>query len=310
MTGYGIKTWKSIAFPGILFISLAAFLFADAIHQKLDLGSWIKESARIYVMPAEDAAQDTFTQALSQLEAMGAENGSYVYDIDTNLQTQSVDKDISVRGISAAMIEGTVISGEYYLDESSALSAVINIPMLATISGADLKSAQQSELKQEAAQWIGHTLIIGKSATKISCVVDDSSESEAVFISIPAAENFIKNQGETPKASSYCVEVSDLGSITKIQDKLSENGISTTIDEKSLTDWRLKSAGITCRIIAGCIAVAAAMCMILLSARLVSYRESPKPKRVYLARVCTVFVIGIIAGVMVDRLVVLFVSVK
>ena len=118
------------------------------------------------------------------------------------------------------------------------------------------------------------------------------------------SENFIKNQGETPKASSYCVKVSDLKSITKIQDKLGENGVSTTIDEKSLTEWKLKSAGITSRIIMGCIAIAAAVCMILLSARLVSYRESPKPKMVHFARVCTVFVIGIIAGVMVDRLVI------
>lgn len=121
---------------------------------------------------------------------------------------------------------------------------------------------------------------------------------------LPAAENFIKNQGETPKAASYCVKVSDLKSITKIQDKLGESGLSTTIDEKSLTEWKLKSAGITSRIIMRCIAIAAAVCMILLSARLVSYSESPKPKSVYLARVCTVFVIGIIAGVMVDRLVI------
>ena len=109
MTGYGIKTWKSIAFQGILFISLAAFLFADAVQQKLDLSSSIKESARIYVMPAEDGAQDAFTQATSELGEMGAENGSYVYDIDTNVQTQSVDKEIGVRGIQAAMLEGTVI---------------------------------------------------------------------------------------------------------------------------------------------------------------------------------------------------------
>lgn len=256
MTGYGIKTWKSIAFPGILFISLAAFLFADAVQQKLDLSSSIKESARIYVMSAEDGAQDAFTQATSELGEMGAENGSYVYDIDTNVQTQSVDKEIGVRGIQAAMIEGTVICGEYYSDESSRLSVVINIPMLATLSDIELKE-QQPEVKQEAA-----------------------------------------------KASSYCVKVSDLKSITKIQDKLGENGVSTTIDEKSLTEWKLKSAGITSRIIMGCIAIAAAVCMILLSARRVSYRESPKPKRVHFARVCTVFVIGIIAGVMVDRLVI------
>lgn len=253
MTGYGIKTWKSIAFPGILFISLAAFLFADAVQQKLDLSSSIKESARIYVMSAEDGAQDAFTQATSELGEMGAENGSYVYDIDTNVQTQSVDKEIGIRGIQAAMIEGTVICGEYYSDESSRLSVVINIPMLATLSDIELKE-QQLEVKQEAA--------------------------------------------------SYCVKVSDLKSITKIQDKLGESGLSTTIDEKSLTEWKLKSAGITSRIIMGCIAIAAAVCMILLSARLVSYSESPKPKSVYLARVCTVFVIGIIAGVMVDRLVI------
>ena len=301
MTGYGIKTWKSIAFPGILFISLAAFLFADAVQQKLDLSSSIKESARIYVMSAEDGAQDAFTQATSELGEMGAENGSYVYDIDTNVQTQSVDKEIGIRGIQAAMIEGTVICGEYYSDESSRLSVVINIPMLATLSDIELKEQQ---LKQEAAKWIGHSIIIGKSAARISGVVDDDSDSQAAFISIPAAENFIKNQGETPKAASYCVKVSDLKSITKIQDKLGESGLSTTIDEKSLTEWKLKSAGITSRIIMGCIAIAAAVCMILLSARLVSYSESPKPKSVYLARVCTVFVIGIIAGVMVDRLVI------
>ena len=219
------------------------------------------------------------------------------------MQTQSVDKEISVRGISASMIEGTVICGEYYSDESSRLSVVINIPMLATLSDIELKE-QQPEVKQEAAKWIGHSIIIGKSAARISGVVDDNSDSEAAFISIPAAESFIKNHGETPKASSYCVKVSDLKSITKIQDKLGESGLSTTIDEKSLTEWKLKSAGITSRIIMGCIAIAAAVCMILLSARLVSYRESPKPKRVHFARVCTVFVIGIIAGVMVDRLVI------
>lgn len=303
MTGYGIKTWKSIAFPGILFISLAGFLFADAVQQKLDLSSSIKESARIYVMSAEDGAQDAFTQVASELGEMGAENGSYVYDIDTNVQTQSVDKEIGVRGIQAAMIEGTVICGEYYSDESSRLSVVINIPMLATLSDIELKE-QQPEVKQEAAKWIGHSIIIGKSAARISGVVDDNSDSQAACISIPAAENFIKNQGETPKASSYCVKISDLKSITKIQDKLGENGVSTTIDEKSLTEWKLKSAGITSRIIMGCIAIAAAVCMILLSARLVSYRESPKPKMVHFARVCTVFVIGIIAGVMVDRLVI------
>lgn len=302
MTGYGIKTWKSIAFPGILFISLAAFLFADAVQQKLDLSSSIKESARIYVMPAEDGAQDAFTQATSELGEMGAENGSYVYDIDTNVQT-SVDKEIGVRGIQAAMIEGTVICGEYYSDESSRLSVVINIPMLATLSDIELKE-QQPKVKQEAAKWIGHSIIIGKSAARISGVVDDNSDSEAAFISIPAAESFIKNHGETPKASSYCVKVSDLKSITKIQDKLGESGLSTTIDEKSLTEWKLKSAGITSRIIMGCIAIAAAVCMILLSARLGSYRESPKPKMLHFVRVCTVFVIGIIAGVMVDRLVI------
>lgn len=214
-----------------------------------------------------------------------------------------MDKEIGVRGIQASMIEGTVICGEYYSDESSRLSVVINIPMLATLSDIELKE-QQPEVKQEAAKWIGHSIIIGKSAARISGVVDDNSDSEAAFISIPAAENLLKNQGETPKASSYCVKVSDLKSITKIQDKLGESGLSITIDEKSLTEWKLKSAGITSRIIMGCIAIAAAVCMILLSARLVSYSESPKPKRVYLARVCTVFVIGIIAGVMVDRLVI------
>ena len=50
-----------------------SFLFADAVQQKLDLSSSIKESARIYVMPAEDGAQDAFTQATSELGEMGAE---------------------------------------------------------------------------------------------------------------------------------------------------------------------------------------------------------------------------------------------
>ena len=106
MTGYGIKTWKRIAFPGILFISLAAFCLRMPCSKKLDLSSSINESARIYVMSAEDGAQDAFTQAASLLGEMGAENGSYVYDIDTNVQTQSVDKEIGVRGIQATMIEG------------------------------------------------------------------------------------------------------------------------------------------------------------------------------------------------------------
>ena len=57
MIVYGIKTWKCIAMPAILFLGLSVFLFLQAVRMNLTIRDEVKEYGRItcFLNETEDA---------------------------------------------------------------------------------------------------------------------------------------------------------------------------------------------------------------------------------------------------------------
>ena len=222
---YGIKTWKCIAMPAVLFLGLSVFLFLQAVRMNLTIRDEVKEYGRITCFLNETEDADIPEQMISK-EALQDES-SLVYEIPINVQSSEISEEISVTGIKTYMIPGELISGRYYADQVSTPEMVMNKTALSDLMG------DNSEKIRTMESWLGHTLIMGNCGVKICGIIDDGSETASVYISVPAAESYLTQQGEIPKASSYCVRISDLKTLIKTQEKMKEVGISTSVDDSN-----------------------------------------------------------------------------
>lgn len=285
---YGIKTWKCIAMPAVLFLGLSVFLFLQAVRMNLTIRDEVKEYGIITCFLNETEDADMPEQMISK-EALQDE-GSLVYEIPINVQSSEKSKEISVTGIKTYMIPGELISGRYYADQVSTPEMVMNKTALSDLMGAD------REEMGAVGSWIGHTLIMGNCAAKICGIIDDGSETASVYISVSAAESYLKQQGEIPKASSYCVRLPDLKTLIKMQEKMEEMGIATSVDDSKLFQWKLMEHRIKDLSIMGMIAFEGFVSTIALSIKWKQQLETLRSMRVYAARVSMNLCVGSIIG--------------
>ena len=286
---YGIKTWKCIAMPAVLFLGLSVFLFLQAVRMNLTIRDEVKEYGRITCFLNETEDADIPEQMISK-EALQDES-SLVYEIPINVQSSEISEEISVTGIKTYMIPGELISGRYYADQVSTPEMVMNKTALSDLMG------DNSEKIRTMESWLGHTLIMGNCGVKICGIIDDGSETASVYISVPAAESYLTQQGEIPKASSYCVRISDLKTLIKTQEKMKDVGISTSVDDSKLFHWKLMEHGMKDLSIMGMIALAGFVSTIALSIKWNQQLETLRSMRVYAARVSMNLCVGSIIGV-------------
>ena len=105
MIAYGIKTWKSIAMPAVLFLGLSVFLFLQAVKMNLTIRDEVEEYGQITCYINETAQERLLEQKISEVFPGG--KGSFVYEIPVILQCNSISKEINVTGIDTQMIPGT-----------------------------------------------------------------------------------------------------------------------------------------------------------------------------------------------------------
>lgn len=223
----GIKLWKSVAFPALLFMITSVFLFCQAIQGEYALKKDVKQYGRITCIPGEEQSEEAeayFSQH---------EQGSWVYETEAAFQYQSLEKKYQVTGISSTMILGELVCGSFYADDSATLAAVINTAVLTDLLGKEPE-------RDDAQQWAGKTLIMGSSAVEISGVIEDGTKAPAVWVSIPAICSYLKQQGELPKPVSYCMAVADLSSMEQVQEHMEQMGIETDIDQEKMLEWSVK----------------------------------------------------------------------
>ena len=333
MIAYGIKTWKSIAMPAVLFLGLSVFLFLQAVKMNLTIRDEVEEYGQITCYINETAQERLLEQKISEVFPGG--KGSFVYEIPVILQCNSISKEINVTGIETQMIPGTLISGRYYEDNVSTPEIVMNMAAFSDLLRADTElmgmnaadfrgtaSSNETEAnvqnqrgtdssnirgndaveKSEADSCIGRTLIIGNCGAKICGMIDDGADTSSLYISVAAAEAYLKQQGEIPKAVSYCVRIPDLKTLMKTQEKMNEMGISTSVDDSKLSQWKLMECRRKDLSIMGMIAFAGFVSTIALSIKWRQQLETLQSVRVCAARVGMCLSVGSILGVMVYML--------
>ena len=291
---YGIKTWKCIAMPAVLFLGLSVFLFLQAVRMNLTIRDEVKEYGRITCFLNETEDADIPEQMISK-EAVQDES-SLVYEIPINVQSSEISEEISVTGIKTYMIPGELISGRYYADQVSTPEMVMNKTALSDLMGGN------SEKITTMGSWLGHTLIMGNCGVKICGIIDDGVEIPSIYISVPAAKAYLKQKGEVPKAASYCVRIPDLKTLMITQEKMNVIGISTSIDDSKVFQWKLMECRVKNLSIMGMIAFAGFVSTIALSIKWRQQLETLQSMRVKAARVGMCLSVGSILGVMVYML--------
>lgn len=298
MIAYGIKTWKSIAMPAVLFLGLSVFLFLQAVQMDLKIRNEVKAYGQITCIINETAQERILEQSISAVASGG--RGSFVYELPVIIYSNSMSKEINVTGIDTQMIPGTLISGRYYEDNVSTPEIVMNMAafsdLLKTVDDSNIIGNSVTEMS-EADSCIGRTLIMGKCGATICGIVDDGADTPSLYISVPAAKTYLKQQGEIPKAASYCVRVSDLTALMITQEKMNEMGISTSIDESKTFQWKMMGYRIRDLRIMGLIAFAGFVFVISLSIKCIQKLEALRSTGVYVARVIICLCVGCLIGV-------------
>ena len=292
MIRYGIKTWKRVAMPAVLFLAVAVYVWVSAVQIHFSVSKEVAAYGKI--MCTLDDSVDNSTAETQ----FGKYDGSYVYELQAIVQNTNVQKEYSVTGIDAGMILGTLIEGTYYTEGSSTLSMVVNRAASAELTGADdTGDSEQTSL-------VGHSLIMGSSSAKICGIVEDASDTPALYISIPAAKAYLQQgtTGEvaedisptdtTVRASMYWIKVSDLKSLLQIQQKMNSLGITTSVDENQVMQWREQQIRQSYNIFMGFLALAGYASCIVLSVRRSKYQEEPQLLQVYMARAGVSIVVG------------------
>ena len=317
MIAYGIKTWKSIAMPAVLFLGLSVFLFLQAVQMNLKIRNEVKVYGQITCIINETAQERILEQSISAVVPSG--RGSFVYELPVMIYSNSMSKEINVTGIETQMIPGTLISGRYYEDNVSTPEIVMNMAAFSDLlrtdtdivgmNAANLRGTDVSNIMENndtemrvAASCIGRTLIMGNCGAKLCGIIDDGAETPSLYISVPAAEAYLKQQGEIPKAASYCVRIPDMKTLMKTQEKMNEMGISTSVDDSKLSQWKLMECRRKDLSIMGMIAFAGFVSTIALSIKWRQQLETLQSVRVCAARVGMCLSVGSILGVMVYML--------
>lgn len=317
MIAYGIKTWKSIAMPAVLFLGLSVFLFLQAVQMNLKIRNEVKVYGQITCIINETAQERILEQSISAVVPSG--RGSFVYELPVMIYSNSMSKEINVTGIETQMIPGTLISGRYYKDNVSTPEIVMNMAAFSDLlrtdtdivgmNAANLRGTDVSNIMENndtemrvAASCIGRTLIMGNCGAKLCGIIDDGAETPSLYISVPAAEAYLKQQGEIPKAASYCVRIPDLKTLMITQEKMNVIGISTSIDDSKVFQWKLMECRVKNLSIMGMIAFAGFVSTIALSIKWRQQLETLQSMRVKAARVGMCLSVGSILGVMVYML--------
>ena len=87
MIAYGIKTWKSIAMPAVLFLGLSVFLFLQAVQMDLKIRNEVKAYGQITCIINETAQERILEQSISAVASGG--RGSFVYELPVIIYSNS-----------------------------------------------------------------------------------------------------------------------------------------------------------------------------------------------------------------------------
>lgn len=284
MITYAIKTWRYIAFPALLFMIIAVFLFANALQTASLTGKDVEKNGRVTCMLGDQLDEEIVTQ-LSK-----AGNGSFVYETEARLLCQSMEKTIKVTGIDGKMLTGDLVCGTCYTDGDSSLSLVVNQALIFELID------KETTTIDDLMKWMNQSLVMGGCAAKICGVIDDGSELPMIYISVAAVESYLRQQGDVSQTKSYCIIASDLKNMEAIQKEMNKNGIMTSIDQQRMFDWELELVQIKNQVIMGIIAFLGFLSSIRLTVKMrISQEVSPR-KGVMFVRIIVNVCVGIVGG--------------
>ena len=287
MIVYAVKTWKYIAFPALLFLMITVFLFANAFHAADLLNKDVKENGRVTCVLDDQSDEEIVTQLLK------TGKGSFVYEAETRFFYQAAEHAFGVTGINGNMLTGNIICGTCYEDNNSALLLVVNRAVMYQLTG---KVTVEPE---DLVKWIDQSLVMGENAAKIRGVIEDDSEIPMVYISIAAAEKYLKQIEEGSYVKSYCIMTSDLECIETLQKEMNKNGIVTSIDQQNILEWKLDQIKINNQIIMGVIALLGFVSSIRLTVKMKRQQEVSPCRGVMLVRIIVNVCVGIVGGLFV-----------
>ena len=280
----GMRMWKQIAFPAVIFMIVSSFLLFQALQLETGLNKDVKQYGRITCTFGEQQSEEI------PLYLLECENGSYVYETEAVFQYQTFEKEYLVTGISSKMILGEIICGSLYSDEKNTISVVVNKAMITDLTGKEPKTID------ELVDWIDKTLIMGGSAVTLCGVIENQTTAPTVYMSIPAICNYIQQHGETPRAESFCMAASDLKSMDQIQKEMCSIGIGTDIDQEKMLEWKVKKARIQDMAIMSVIAFGGFVSSILLTSKMRIQQFNKINKTIMIAAMVTNAFVGIIVG--------------
>ena len=301
MIRYGIKTWKSVAMPAVLFLAVAVYVWVSAVQLHVSVRKEVAAYGKI-MCTLDDSVDNSTAETL-----FGQYNGSCVYELQAILQNTNVQKEYSVTGIEAGMIPGTLIEGNYYTDESSTLSMVMNRAASAELTGADgTGDSEQTSL-------VGHSLIMGSSSVKICGIVEDASDAPALYISIPAAKIYMQQETaegnaeenpvtDTVKPGMYWIKISNLHALLKVQEQMDSLGISTSVDENQVMQWREQRIRQMYDTLMGLLALSGYISCVVLSIQRSRYQEELQRPQIYAVRIGMGIAAGMGIGILVNYL--------
>lgn len=293
MISYGVKTWKTAAFPAMLFLILAVYLWTSAIYQHSEVRSEQKDAVRLLVTVEKEAD----LSALLGLKDIY--RGTPVYETIATVTSGIYSAELTVRGMDAAMVPGNLIEGELYPDTSGMPWLLLNEAALnSLVAGTPVLPEQVS--------WMNNETRIDTLQAKTCGIVKDGEEASVVYTSVEAVKYMMEEKGEIPTMSYALLELKDAGYAEKVQQKLTELGFSSNLDEQKVMEWTIQKEKIRCRVFSGGIALLSGICMLFCRTKYVDNMEEIFSFKVQFARCLTVTLLSFVIGIVMEILTIIW----
>lgn len=142
MMSYRIRIWKKAAFPSLLFLIAAVYLFGSAFHLKRVVRSEQKQSFDVTV----SINREEDVQALLAMKEV--KGGSALYEIPATISSGIYSSDLVIQGIDSSMIPGIMIEGARYAEAGSMPYLILNEAALKTFITDDAVTFPGCEMKR------------------------------------------------------------------------------------------------------------------------------------------------------------------
>lgn len=262
----GLKSWKRIAMPGIIFLAVSVFWFGNAVQNFKMIQAEKDQPCRV-TASAEGGHMEPLAKLAQSDEVLGI---TEVYSIESEVSVLGYHGQWTLLGVDSDLIKADLSGGVWYPEETGMPWLVVNQAALRQLLDTNGKQIE----KIDAVDWLSGSLLLTigeRTLTGKICgilVSDDENDSPAVYLSRSSAKALQRDSGMVSAPSFYWLELKNAGCEADIIQSLEAQGFSAVNEnEEAQQNWMLMEQKITGQISLGSVSFFAAVCLLWIQIR-------------------------------------------